>query len=596
MKKRALVPDAQTFTILFRGLAMHPDKEPTMTRALSIYRSMYDDKSPVKPSIIHTNALLTVCARALDIDALFSIAAKLPMRGAAAPNKLTYTIIMNAIRADALTDYEEQSGAQIAKQHEAVSRGRRMWGDMIGRWTTGDILIDEEMVCSMGRLLLLGNTTRDCDDVFSLIQQTMGVSRQLPRGDYSGYFNRPAGMKKDRRLEQEKNISPNKSTAKDSDSVTEFERDGQLSPNNFLTDESGAEFDPISAHESAFARPGCNTLSMVMDACVELHAFQPAHYYWNLFVSPSGRYNIAPDGDNYHMYLRLLRIQRASKSCLEVVQEMRHTRQSGGSVLQIKSFRIALGACNRDSNNPNVLDHAGKLVQIMLDMLDAPDISALGIYLDLAKHPRQRDWRNIMGVLKGSALGVHSLRNILDSGKVNPHFQGMDEASTAEAKKEQRRKEEEMSVLGGKLIGASDVALALGSEQMSAEDKLFLQKQKKSWTAWITKRMNRTKALEAKTNADRTRQKPFTPRPRNTSTADPRSAWTRRSASASAHQKKTPPLSNDGITPRASTHMNDDDPKRPGGKWKPFLGGSFRPSEIHSRWESRGRMGGNQGR
>lgn len=59
---------------------------------------MFADNCPVKPNIIHTNAVLKVCALARDMDALWGVAAKLPTKGFGAPDNLTYTTILNAIR------------------------------------------------------------------------------------------------------------------------------------------------------------------------------------------------------------------------------------------------------------------------------------------------------------------------------------------------------------------------------------------------------------------------------------------------------------------------------------------------------------------
>ena len=97
MKKRAQLPDSFTFTIIFRGLAKNARYERSLERALAIYESMHADNSPVKPSLIHTNAILNVCAFTNDIDSMLGIAAKLPTKGRDAPDCLTFTIILNAI-------------------------------------------------------------------------------------------------------------------------------------------------------------------------------------------------------------------------------------------------------------------------------------------------------------------------------------------------------------------------------------------------------------------------------------------------------------------------------------------------------------------
>ncbi|KAI4121234.1 MAG: hypothetical protein LQ338_006474, partial [Usnochroma carphineum] len=135
------------------------------------------------------------------MDALWGVAAKLPTRGLGASNNLTFTIILNAIRTVTwqkdkdLPDegWEEES----LRRQRAVMQGRRMWEEIIPRWRAGDIWIDEELVCAMGRLLLLGSTQRDFDDVLSLAQQVMAIPRQrkqMPDPDEFSGVDRQAAI------------------------------------------------------------------------------------------------------------------------------------------------------------------------------------------------------------------------------------------------------------------------------------------------------------------------------------------------------------------------------------------------------------------
>ncbi|MCJ1302565.1 hypothetical protein MMC08_005369, partial [Hypocenomyce scalaris] len=185
MKKRAQPPDSHTYTILLRGLASHQDYSQTLSRALSVYNSMFAPNSPVKPSITHSNAVLKVCGRRGDIDALYGIAAKLPTHGVGAPDNLTFTTILNAVRHAAWTFNGSKIGETPAETTErrqrAVNEGRRMWDDIIGRWRKGNIWIDEALVCAMGRLQLMGRHPTNLDAVLSLVEQTMAIPRMVPR-------------------------------------------------------------------------------------------------------------------------------------------------------------------------------------------------------------------------------------------------------------------------------------------------------------------------------------------------------------------------------------------------------------------------------
>jgi hypothetical protein len=474
MKKRAQQPDARTFTILFRGFAAHTNYPNSLGRALALYQSMSAENCPVKPSIIHTNAVLNVCARALDVDALLGVAAKLPTRGAGAPNSVSFTTILNAIRTAAWENRVGSFEEQVRSRQQATDQGRRIWADVVDRWRKGDIVIDEELVCAMGRLLLLGYRNQDCDDVLSLVEQTMGIPRQVPRV-----------AKGNDTLQRKHQIQANAVPQSTSNDMA-HQQPTALEP--AVRDESededaivGTEFDPLDARKIRYASPGRNTLSMVVDACIHIRAFGAAQDYWGLLTDPEGQYNISPDGENYHMYLRLLRAKHASKLAVELLEEMRRGLVGGGQVLEPKTFRIALSACVRDIKNPNVLDNAGKMVRIMLDSLDKPDIKSLGMYLDVAMSPEHRDWKSLLGVLRGSAVSVRNLRSFLAYGDQN------------ELKAWQRDNQEEMLKLVKRLVGAYDVAIDIGEGRMNAEETRFCKDQRGILSAWVyrMKRMSR---------------------------------------------------------------------------------------------------------
>ena len=475
MKKRAQQPDAHTFTTLFRGFAWHAKLPLSAPRALSIYHSMYNENCPIKPNVIHTNAVLKVCALAGDIDGLLGVAAMLPSRGIGAPNNLTYTTILNAIRMASWNDTktQENSPAKTERASQAVMQGRRLWEEIRDRWASGDLYIDEELVCAMGRILLLGKEAQDWDDILSLIEQTMGIRRQAPRlGD-------PARARTLRQME------PLESTEEDVEGNVDLQT--LLPPRDPSEDELS---DPTT---SAFAllpggppasqaavRPGRNTLSLLIDTCIRLQLVRPAQNYWGILTNPSGKYNIIPDSENYHMYLRLLRVQRASRLAVELLEEMRGNRLDTKVTLQTKTFRIALSCCVRDMKNPNSLTNAAKLVRMMTDTLPHPDARALSMYLELATSTQRGNWRALMGVIRGTELGVRNLRSLL----------------AYDLKAQEKQKTEDVMVLVKKLIGAYDMVLDLGREEMDQKESVRCKEQRHILAAYVTKNKNLEKARE----------------------------------------------------------------------------------------------------
>lgn len=371
MKKRAQFPDSYTYTILLRGLSINAHLSGVLSKALSVYHSLSAPNSRVEPSIIHTNAALRVCARAMDMDALWGIAGKIPETGPQAANAVTYITIINSIRQHLLLDgpQGETEDEAAARKERGVMEGRRMWEDIIARWRNADLVIDEELVCAMARLLLIGNRPRDWDDVLSLIEQTMDVSRLVPRLGTPARRDSalpqlranhvPAGYKFD-----DDHLTPEKSPMRGDEFLA-------LTPQGI----ANAVSNPLS-----YVRPGNNTLSVLQEACQKIVANQAAQEYWDLLTDPT-TYRIVPDVNNLHMRLRNLRQNRASRAALDLLE---NDMLAKGVTPKPGTFRIAMSTCVRDKNNHNSLKNASSILQIMLKTLEDADPKAVGMYAELA--------------------------------------------------------------------------------------------------------------------------------------------------------------------------------------------------------------------
>lgn len=371
MKKRAQFPDSYTYTILLRGLSINAHLSGVLAKALSIYHSLSAPNSRVAPSIIHTNAALRVCARAQDLDALWGIAGKIPENGPAAANEITYLTIINAIRQNLLIDAPKGETEDLAagRKDRGIMEGRRIWEDIVGRWRNANLHIDEELVCAMARLLLVGSRPRDWDDVLSLVEQTMDVPRLVPRLGTAARSE--AGVPRLR--------APH---------VTEEYRtnDDHLSPGNDLNQGDAflalvpqgvgsAVSNPLS-----YAQPGNNTLSVIQEACLKIVANKAAQQYWDLLTDPS-TYNVVPDLNNLNMRLRNLRQNRASGAAVKLLKEDiidRGIRPGSGT------FRIAMSTCVRDKNNHNSLKHAAQILTMMTKVQEDPDPKAVTMFAELA--------------------------------------------------------------------------------------------------------------------------------------------------------------------------------------------------------------------
>lgn len=431
MKKRAQPPDAYTYTILLRGLAHNSCYPQSLPRALRIYNSMYAANAPVRPSIIHINAALKVCSRSKDMDALFQVAAKLPTRGKSAPDNMTFTTVINALRNATLDSAAGMSTEKVAKRkREAVLQGCRMWEDIIGRWRDGEILMDEDMVCAMGRLLILGDTPQDYDDVLSIVEQTMGITRLLPP------IADPARQTHLNSKSSASLVLPDPSAeSKDAEASNASQKPLSISeetPTNPTapTPSSPSIFTPLpltpSSLPRSFARPSYQTLSILIDACTHMSAIPTANAYWALLTGPP--HSIIPDAENLHMYLRLLRLSRSSRLALTLLQDMVRPRSSAGLGIppQPKSFRIVMSTVVRDGKNRHAVDYATQVLKLMTQHLEDPDLRTCEMFVGvlekfvgdsrLGPHSDPIGYREVLGGLSDLEPVVANLRSLLAYG------------------------------------------------------------------------------------------------------------------------------------------------------------------------------------
>lgn len=395
LKKRGQKPDSHTYLLLLRGLADYGHHPHTLGRALSLYHSMSAPGNKVAPTIMHTNCVLKVCARANDMDSLWDIASNLPKRGPHAADHWTFTTILNSIRMGAITGGipEEETAEDTARRREAaIKDGRRLWELIIQRWRAGDVYVDEELTCSMGRLLLVGSRPRDWDDVLSLLRQTMGIPRLIPNLGTAARQdlpiprirapNTPPDMKND--------SSELEDPHGDAKPGAEFETIPDAVALDVSTSTSSSTVVPRDSSRPtvkisqmhAYAKPGPSTLSLVIEACLKMIAKRAATEYWTLLTDSKGPYAIKPDLDNMHMRLRVFRQSHSSAEAAALIRE--HIPAARIKPIK-KTFTIAMSACVRDSRNPKSFDAANRILDAAMQELGSPSAKTLRLYLDCAE-------------------------------------------------------------------------------------------------------------------------------------------------------------------------------------------------------------------
>ncbi|PWW76321.1 hypothetical protein C7212DRAFT_364129 [Tuber magnatum] len=349
-----IFPDAYTFTIMLNALAGRPSQPSAHERALQLYHSMSNPNSPVEPQIVHTNAVLKVCARCKDVDSIWTIVSKLPLSGPNAPNAITYTTLLNGIQ-----------GAH------GVEDGRRVWAGILSRWNAGRLWVDEELACAMGWVLLSGAKPEHWKEAFKIVEQVFGI-----KDPSSG----------------EQEVNPE----------DQLYVEGTAEPINGVkvllqTPEGGdinvrvpyvplplrgqtTRANPSSGSNSSATRPkpGNQVLSLVIQACTQLSDKELGRYYWKTLTAPP--YSVRPDTENFHDLLRLLRKSRSGPDALDALRAML-TRP--GTTPTAKSFFIAMSCCKREGRGPG-FPTAGKMLELMGEHGVRIDVKIVTIFLQCA--------------------------------------------------------------------------------------------------------------------------------------------------------------------------------------------------------------------
>ena len=367
---------------------MNHRKPHAVEEAMKVYDSMWRPESNIKPSIIHSNAIINCLGRALNMDGLWSVAGRLPDRGPGAADKWTYTTILNTMQACAVrdarqlaeTDGDQEAAAKVIQN--AIGEGRRLWEDIVSRWRSGDVNIDQTLVCAMGRLLLLGQK-HDWDDIFSLIEQTMRLPRVKPPHIRQGSEN---GEELENALALPPPKAPNGSCGLDPLEMAVAEEAAPKAKNEFaVVDLSHRPMRGNSASDvpSPYANIGNNVLSLLIEAAIKLREIPTGKTYWEKLTSPENVPFVMPDDDNLHSYLRLLRIARSSKAICDLLRQPVNGGLEG-IWYRRGTFVLAMSTCARDFKNPNVFAYASSILDLMEAKLDKPDLKVMTMYLSLA--------------------------------------------------------------------------------------------------------------------------------------------------------------------------------------------------------------------
>lgn len=383
MKKRGQRPDSYTYSIMLNGLAgkrgpRDPPSKTQVERVVSIFNSMFAPNSNVQPTARHANGALKACANAVDLDTMWGLMARLPEDGECAPDAVTYTILLDAIRDGVYGDRKDVPSEKMRSMRiAAVEEGRRVWSDAVKRWRSGHINMDEKLAVAMARLLLLSDRLKDWDDVLSLTEQVYGIDRQIERVDSPGRKNVdhiPAPTSDDDGLVDERLESPVFGNVTDKALASAFD--------SFSDAGEDVRRQQRKSHMATYkyAVPGRGTLSMLMAACQKMRTPKTARAYWTLLTEGPFSRGFTPGLSNFEDMLQICSINRTSALAAKLFSE---DLPKAGELPRSLTVKLAMHACLRNKNSQNTEAHADQILQAMLEM-DILDIGALREYLGLA--------------------------------------------------------------------------------------------------------------------------------------------------------------------------------------------------------------------
>lgn len=435
--------------------------------------------SRLKPNQIHLNSMLELCARAQDIETLFLVLRS--ANGQRAPNNLTYTIILNALRYQRSNqlypneDEKERKPAVEASIATTISRSKLVWDEVITRWKKGEIVMDEELMCAMGRVLLLGGA-EETDSVLSVVGEVLGIVNL--RDGEPGLLD-PSAQKAARSKTPNKSVEPQKpNRIEKADQFEKFDKGEDFdSSRPKHTGDAPLPLPPkanIPTGPMAMAKmAGNNTLSLVMRALAQAKRTKLAARYWDYFLQT---HNIEPDRRNYRDYIDCLSTGAASGRAARLLVSMPSTIADGNL------YRRGLLLCHWDAFNDNSFENATIIHNAMVKKLRVPDTRCMKLYLQLAmssyrkfedkkKYPNQWDGKKAHAVQMSAALDHvwEPMRRVI--GDLDYTGMAMTSATPEEAWKRLHPRRLEIIEVARKFVAASDKILSQGL--LSKGDKDF---------------------------------------------------------------------------------------------------------------------------
>lgn len=330
MKRRNQTPDAFTYGTIFSGLGQHPRPRAVVKQAYNLYRRM-QDSSKIEPNILNVNMMISITGRAGDMERFWSVIRDIPESGPCSATSATYQSIFEALR-HRMIDQVDTEGGIASDPLELLRAAQAVWSAAIDAWGRGTLEMNDDVVCSMVKVLNAVPAVSVSDQVFSLIEQTTGVKR----------------------------------------------------PQKPIPNKAESEYDYYEVYQSVknqpyvvMVEPNNRILMGILEACSRSGRKSVAQYYWDVFTGQNG-FRIIPDVPVLKQYLRVLRIARSSADAVALVMNWHDPYTLANPV-----FVIAMAACQRNAWRPGVLAESAKLYEFRKSIFSWPDMMVLDKFTEI---------------------------------------------------------------------------------------------------------------------------------------------------------------------------------------------------------------------
>lgn len=159
MKKRQHFPNAHTYTILLNGLSRYHELGGRDKLEKTIDSLLHDKR--IKPSVIHLNAVLSVCLKSKNLQLAYDTIERFSEAGMDEHDVVTYDtlfrLIKTVIEKEAVPGERYRERTITADARQCLDDSKNIWKDVEALWRSGHLSVDSQLLKSYTAVLARGS-------------------------------------------------------------------------------------------------------------------------------------------------------------------------------------------------------------------------------------------------------------------------------------------------------------------------------------------------------------------------------------------------------------------------------------------------------